>query len=335
MGKNEMIKNKKIIITGGGGFIGTALAERLVDDNKIVLLDTNFDRNAFAFSKLKEHKNIKQAEVDILDAPEVSRIIEGAQIVIHLVARLGVRYVIQNASHTLDVNYIGSSNLLKAVSLNSSCERLIFFSTSEVFGSGAFGVVENGNSVLQSIQDARWCYCLSKLAAEHLAFAYFREKGLPVVVIRPFNIFGPRRVGENVICRFILAALQNKDLTVYGDGTQIRAWCYIDDFCEAVLKSMEFDNAVGEAFNIGNPRNTVTAYELAKKIILSCDSKSQIVFESPDFADIDIRVPNTSKARDILGYVPKVELEEGLLRTIEWFKEHLEELNSLIYRVGD
>lgn len=325
-----MIRNKKIVITGGGGFIGTALAERLVENNEVVLLDTNFDRNVFAFSRLKDHKNIKLADVDILNAPEVAREIKDAQIVVHMAAKLGVQEVIHNATYTLDVNYIGTSNLLKAVSLDSSCERFIFFSTSEVFGSNAFGVVESGSSVLHSIQDARWCYCLSKLAAEHLAFSYFREKGLPVVVIRPFNIFGPRRLGESVIRRFILSALQNKDLTVYGDGTQIRAWCYIDDFCDAVLRSMEIEKAIGEAFNIGNPRNTVTAYEFAKKIIHLSDSKSRIVFKKIDFTDIDIRVPNTSKARDFLGYEPRVELDEGLSNTIKWFEEHQEELKSPI-----
>lgn len=325
-----MIKNKKILITGGGGFIGTTLAERLVDNNEVTLLDTNFNRNAFAFSRLKGHKNIKLAEIDILNAAEVTRIVKDAQMVVHMAARLGVQEVIHNASYTLDVNYIGTSNLLKAVSFDSPCERFIFFSTSEVFGSNAFGVVENGGSILHSIQDARWCYCLSKLAAEHLAFSYFREKNLPIVVIRPFNIFGPRRVGDNVTRRFILSALHNKDLKVYGDGTQIRAWCYIDDFCDAVLKSMEIKKAIGEAFNIGNHRNTVTAYELAKKIIYLCDSKSRIVFEKIDFTDIDIRVPNTAKARNILGYVPRIELDEGLSRTIKWFKEHLKELDLLI-----
>ena len=320
----------RILVTGGAGFIGTALVERLVDNNKVVLLDINFDHNAFAFSRLKDHKNIEIANIDILDASKIREIASGAQIVVHMAARLGVHEVIHNASYTLDVNYIGTSNLLKAVSSSSSCKRFVFFSTSEVFGSNAFNVVENGSSVLHSIQDARWCYCLSKLAAEHLAFSYFREKGLPVVVIRPFNIFGPRRIGENVTRKFILNALQNKDLTVYGDGTQIRAWCYIDDFCDAVLKSIEVEDAIGEAFNIGNPHNTVTAYELAKKIIRLCNSESRIVFERPDFIDIDIRVPSIAKARDILEFVPKIDLDEGLSRTIEWFKEHLEEIRKCL-----
>jgi len=239
-----------------------------------------------------------------------------------------VQEVIHDALHTIEVNYTGTSNLLKAVSRNSNCERLLYFSTSEIFGSNAFGIAENGNSVLSSVQDIRWCYCVSKLAAEHLAFSYFRQKSLPVVVIRPFNIFGPKRVGDHVILRFIRKALNNEDLEIYGDGTQIRAWCYIDDFCNALLQAIEVKDAVGQAFNIGSPRNTLTIYELAKKIISLCGSKSNIVFKALDFADIDIRAPSTSKAKDMLGFVPEVELEEGLSKTIEWVKRHANELSS-------
>ncbi len=325
-----MVKNKKILITGGGGFIGVALVERLLKDNHMVLLDTNFDHNAFAFSDLKNNRNIKVANVDILDVQEVARIAQDAQIVVHMAAMVGVQEVINDALYTLEVNYTGTSNLLKAVSHHSRCERLIFFSTSEIFGSGAFGIAEDGSTVLSSVQDVRWCYCVSKLAAEHLALSYFRQKGLPVVVIRPFNIFGPKRVGDHVILRFILKALRNEDLEVYGDGTQIRAWCYIDDFCNALLRCMEVEEAVGQAFNIGNPRNTLTIYELAKKIVSLCDSKSKIIFKAPGFTDIDLRVPNTSKARGMLGCVPEVQLEEGISRTIEWVKTHVDEINLQI-----
>jgi len=322
-----MIRNKRILITGGAGFIGTALAERLVKENEIVLLDSNFEHNSFALSNLKNNSNVKIARVDILDIEELSKAIQDVQIVVHTAAVLGVQRVIHNALHTLDVNYIGTSNLLKAASRNSCCERVVSFSTSEVFGSNAFRVAEDGNSVLNSVQDVRWCYSISKLAAEHLVFAYFREKGLPVVVVRPFNVFGPGRIGEHVVLQFILSALRNEDLIVYGDGAQIRAWCYIDDFCYAVLRCMEVEGAVGEAFNIGNPRNTLTIYELARKIVSFCGSKSKIIFRGADFADIDIRVPNISKAGNILGYAPKVELEEGLSKTIEWVRKNVDELS--------
>lgn len=319
-----------ILITGGAGFIGVAVARRLANDNHITLLDTNFDHNAFAFSDLKDNRNISLVKADILDAPKVAQLAKDAQIVVHMAAMVGVQEVLSNALYTLDVNYIGTSNLLKAVSRASRCERVVVFSTSEIFGSGAFGIAENGNTVLSSVQDVRWCYCISKLAAEHLALSYYRQENLPVVVVRPFNIFGPGRVGDHVVLRFMLKALKNEDLEVYGDGTQIRAWCYIDDFCDALLKCMQVKEAVGQSFNIGNPRNTVTIYELARKIVSLCGSKSKIVFKALDFTDIDLRVPNTAKARDMLGFIPKVELEEGLSRTIEWVKRHEDELRAQI-----
>lgn len=320
----------KILITGGAGFIGVALAERLVKDNQVVLLDTNFTHNAFAFSDLKNQKNVTRVEADILDVEKVAQVAKDAQIVVHMAAMVGVQEVLNNALYTLDVNYIGTSNLLKAVAQGSRCQRLVCFSTSEIYGSGAFGIAENGHTVLTSVQDIRWCYCISKLASEHLALSYYRQKGLPVVVVRPFNIFGPKRVGDHVVLRFILRALQGEDLEVYGDGTQVRAWCYIDDFCRALLRCLEVDGAVGQAFNIGNPRNTITIYELAKKIISLCGSKSRVVFKEINFTDIDIRVPNTLKAREILGFVPEVELEEGLARTIDWVKAHADDISRQI-----
>ena len=325
-----MIKDKRILITGGGGFLGVTLAERLVKENQIVLLDTSFKKNTFAYSDLKNDKNIELAHVDILDAAEVARVARDAQIVVHMAAMVGVQEVLNDALYTLDVNYIGTSNLLKAVSNNAKCERVVCFSTSEVFGAGAFGIAENGNTVLSSVQDVRWCYCISKLASEHLALSYYRQRGLPAVVIRPFNIFGPKRVGDHVVLRFILKALRNEDLEVYGDGTQIRAWCYVDDFCDALLQCLEVEEAVGQAFNIGNPRNTLTIYELAKKVISLCGSKSSIIFRALDFTDVDIRVPNTAKARDVLGFIPKFDLEKGLSRTIDWVRQYADELGSRV-----
>jgi len=323
-----MIKGKNILITGGGGFIGSALAEKLVQHNHVVLLDNDFEHNSFAFTKLKGNGYVERIQSDILDIEKISQATREAQIVVHMAAKVGVQEVINDSLNTLEVNYIGTSNLLKSLASNQNCERVLVFSTSEVFGVHAFGIAENGDSILSSVQDIRWCYCISKLAAEQLAFSYFRQKGLPVVVIRPFNIFGPNRVGDHVVLRFILRALQNENLQIYGDGTQIRAWCYIDDFCDGILRAMEVPGAVGQAFNIGNHHNTITIFGLAKKIIELCGSKSGVDFKSLDFADIDIRVPNISKAIKILDFVPKVELDEGLADTIEWVKENMDAIIS-------
>ncbi len=313
-----MIENKRIVITGGGGFIGVTLAEMLCENNEIVLYDRNFENNAFSFSNLKNNNTIALINGDILNFHEVERATRNADIVIHMAARVGVQQVINDALNTLEVNYIGASNVLKASLNSSACERVIVFSTSEIYGVNAFNIAENGDSLLSPVQDIRWCYCISKLASEHLALSYYRQKGLPVVVVRPFNVFGPKRVGDHVVLRFIIKALKNEDLEVYGDGTQIRAWCYVDDFCDAIIRCMGIEGAVGQAFNIGNSRNTVTIYELAKKIIALSGSKSNIVFKATNFKDIDIRVPNTTKAKDILNCVASMDLEDGLLRTIEW-----------------
>jgi UDP-glucose 4-epimerase len=320
----------KVLITGGGGFFGIALAEKLVKDHQVILLDRNFKDNTYAFSDLHGNKNISLIEADILDAEKLTHAVKDAQIVVHTAAMVGVQEVLNNALYTLEVNYTGTSNVLKAASQNPDVRRVVCFSTSEVFGTGAFGIAEDGNTNLSSVQDVRWCYCVSKLAAEHLALSYYRQKGLPVVVVRPFNVFGPKRIGDHVVIRFILHALKNEDLEVYGDGTQVRAWCFIDDFCQALLKCIEVDAAVGQAFNVGNPRNTVTIYELAKKVIALCNSKSKIAFKALDFTDVDIRVPNTQKMRNVLGFVPEVELEDGLTRTINWVKANEEKITRQI-----
>ena len=324
-----MLAGKRILITGGGGFIGTALAEMLADDNEILLLDANFDNNAFAFSTLQNHPNVRTVCADILDQGAAESCLHGMQVVFHLAARLGVAEVVSHACYTLDVNYLGASGLLKAAAGSPSLQRLLFFSTSEVFGSSAFRVSENSQSVLNSVEDARWCYSLSKLAAEQLAFAYHRERQLPVTVIRPFNVFGPRRVGDNATRRFIEAALEGRALTVYGDGTQVRAWCYIDDFCDGVLRASSAECALGQAFNIGNPRNTISVYRLARMIVKLTESGSPIVFEDSGMGEVDVRVPVITKAKEMLSFAPEVELDEGLERTIEWYRAHQCDLSAL------
>jgi nucleoside-diphosphate-sugar epimerase len=151
---------------------------------------------------------------------------------------------------------------------------------------------------------------------------YHKEYGLAACSIRPFNIYGPRQVGEGAVHHFIMRALKNEPLMVHNDGAQIRAWCYVDDIVDAILLALEKPEAAGHAFNIGNPRSTVTIYNLAREIVRLSSSASRIEFVKWPHADVEIRVPSVEKAKEILGYQAKVDLEEGLLRTVHWYRRH-------------
>lgn len=323
-----MVRGKTIVITGGGGFIGSSLGERLVHENSVTLIDLEFGRNALAFLDHGVRQKFRLVRANIVrDYEALASAMADADVVIHAAAVLGVRNVIRHPRLTLETNYSGTLNVVRAATASKCLSRFIFLSTSEIFGGSAFRVEENGATVLGSVQDARWCYSVSKVAAEHLLFSYHREEGVPVVVIRPFNIFGARRIGDHVIIRFIDRAMQNQDLIVHGDGSQIRSWCHIRDFVDAVVSCITSQQAVGETFNIGNPLNTLTIYDLAKRVVAVCDSSSRILFKAIDFSDIDIRVPTISKARDLLVFSPKVELEEGLRETVEWYRDNHEEIS--------
>jgi len=175
------------------------------------------------------------------------------------------------------------------------------------------------------VGEARWTYAVSKLATEHLALNYHKQYGLPALSVRPFNIYGPNQVGEGAVHHFIVRALKNEPLVVHNDGSQIRSWCYIDDIVDGILVTLERPEAVGHAFNIGNPRATVTIYNLAALIIRLSGSASSIETVKWDFPDVELRIPNINKAREILGFEPSVDLDDGLLRTIDWYGRRLKQ----------
>jgi nucleoside-diphosphate-sugar epimerase len=162
------------------------------------------------------------------------------------------------------------------------------------------------------------------LATEHLAHNYAKQHGLPTVSIRPFNIYGPGQVGEGAVHAFVVRALRGEPITVHNDGDQIRSWCYIDDIVEGILLALADDRAVGHAFNIGNPRSTVTIYQLARLIVRLSDSRSELKFVPWDFPDVELRIPDVKKAQEMLGFRARVDLEDGLMRTIVWYREKLE-----------
>jgi UDP-glucose 4-epimerase len=314
------LEGKRILITGGAGFIGTTLARRLVGRNEVVAVD-NLHRDALTGTELVEHPNLRFHEADVLDAPQLVELARGATHIVHCAAIAGVDTVLESPVRTMRVNMIGTYNALEAaIATQDTVERFLDFSTSEVFGTHAFRVTEGQVSTIGSVGEARWTYAVSKLAGEHLAHAYHDELGLPTVTVHPFNVYGPGQIGGGAIRAFIEAALEGRDLVIHGDGSQIRAWCYVDDMVDACLLCLERPEAVGNAFNVGNPRSTVTVFDLAQRIKRIAGAPGAIVFQPLHYTDVELRIPNVDKARELLGFDARVELDEGLAQTIAWYR---------------
>jgi UDP-glucose 4-epimerase len=314
-----VVQDKTVFITGGAGFIGSTLIGRLIETNRVIAYD-NLSRNSLEGRSYRDHENLTLIEGDVLDYEHLSRSMKDADIVVHCAAIAGIDTVIKRPVTTMRVNMIGSANVLEAAARLGRCERVVCFSTSEVFGTHGFQSAEVDKTVVGVVGEARWTYAVSKLAEEHLAFAYHQEQGLPTTSVRPFNVYGPGQVGEGAIRTFVQRALRNEPIQIHGDGTQIRAWCYVDDMVDGVLLAMEHPRAVGESFNIGNQRAVVTIYGLANTIVRVLESKSEISFVRKDYADVELRVPSIRKAEELLGFSAKVDLEEGILRTAEHYR---------------
>ncbi len=319
-----MLQHKTIFLTGGAGFIGSTLIGRLVEQNRLVVFD-NLSRNALASLPYAAHPNLQLVVGDVTDEAALRAAMAAADphVVVHMAAVAGIDTVIKSPTTTMRVNLMGTANALEAARHLKRLERFVDFSTSEVFGSNAFRAQESGLASIGAVGEARWIYAVSKLTGEHLAHAYHKEFGLPVVTLRPFNVYGPGQIGEGAIHRFVALAVRHQEIQIHGDGTQIRAWCYIDDMVDGVLRVMEHPRAVGESFNIGNARAVVTIYGLANTVVRVLNSKSAIRFIRKDYADIELRVPNVDKARDLIGFEAQVDLEEGIKRTGAFYAKAL------------
>ncbi|MCU0663136.1 MAG: NAD-dependent epimerase/dehydratase family protein [Myxococcota bacterium] len=314
-----MLEGKHIFITGGAGFIGTRLSALLAPRNRITILDT-LHRDALSGTPLAEHPNVSFVKADVRDAHAVRQAMSGATHVVHLASIAGVDTVMNNPWLTMDVCLKGMVNVLEAARDCQGIERVVDFSTSEVFGRYAYRVREGDATSLGAVGEARWTYAVSKLATEHLCHVSYKQFGLPTVAVRPFNIFGPGQVGSGAIHHFVVRALRGERITVHNDGSQIRAWCYIDDMIDALLLVLEKPQAVGHTFNIGNPRTAVTVYNLARLVKALAGSRCEVACVDWPHPDVELRVPDISSARALLGFEPKIDLEDGLLKTIDWYR---------------
>jgi nucleoside-diphosphate-sugar epimerase len=244
----------------------------------------------------------------------------GTEYFVHCAAIAGVDTVMSDPMRVMEVNIKGTFHAVESAQELPRLKRFVDFSTSEVFGSHAYNVDEFAISPTVSVGEARWTYAVSKLAGEFIVHSAHLQRNLPSVTVRPFNVYGPNQVGVGAIHHFVRRALAGEPLVVHDDGSQIRSWCYVDDFVHGVLLAMSNPISSGRSYNIGNPRSTVTVFNLAQAIVQAASSQSKIVFKQMNYSDVALRIPNINSARTDLGFEPQVELHEGLTRTIEWYR---------------
>ena len=313
------LAKKMILVTGGAGFIGTHLAERLSYRHRVVIFD-NLRRNSLGGTAiLKKHPHLEFIKGDVLDKKLLSKVMRGCHTVIHLAAIAGVSSYYKEPCETLRVNLFGTLNLLECCR-DLKIKKVIDFSTSEVYGQDAFNVSEESNHCIGSLHDRRWSYAVSKLASEQLTIRYGEEYGFKAYSVRPFNIYGPRQTGEGAISNFFKAAVHKKPLVIYGDGAAVRAWCYISDCIDAVEALIEDRRLGSDTFNIGNPKEAYTTLALAKLVCQTVNSDTPIIFKNVKRTEIRVRIPNIDKAVKVLKFKPKISLLAGLRLTYQYYK---------------
>ena len=317
----------RVLITGGAGFVGSHLAEALLDrGDEVFVLDNlstgSIDNIAHLKGKPRFHYTIDAVENEPLLAEEIDR----ADVVVHLAAAVGVKLIVEKPVHTIETNVHGTEVVLKHASKKK--KLVMIASTSEVYGkSASVPFAEDDDLVLGPSSKHRWAYACSKLIDEFLALAYWKERQLPVIIVRLFNTVGPRQTGQYgmVIPNFVRQALSGEPITVFGDGTQSRSFTYVGDVVGAMVALMNEPRAIGQVFNIGNV-NEITIGELAEKVRAMTGSSSRIVripydqaYES-GFEDMPRRVPDISRISALIGYEPTVELDEILSRVVESYQ---------------
>jgi nucleoside-diphosphate-sugar epimerase len=309
----------RILLTGGGGFIGSHLAERLVAAGNTVVIYDNFHRDSLQHAPgLQGHPALRIVRGDVLEPAALQRACEGCDIIVHLAAIAGVSSYYAIPTQTLRVNILGTVNALEA-GRKAGVGRFIDVSTSECYGPSCFDAREDQFHVLGPVYDRRWTYALSKLASEHFTLQMGQEYEMACITVRPFNIYGPRQTGEGAVANFCRAVVRGEPLKVTGDGTTIRAWCYIDDFIDGIMAILGAEHLAGEVFNLGNPQCIRSTLGLAEEIVRLTGSNTRIELTPISYAEIQVRTPSINKARALLSFEPKVSLAEGLRRTVDWF----------------
>jgi UDP-glucose 4-epimerase len=318
----------RVLITGGAGFVGSHLADGLLArGDEVSVLDDLSTGSIHNIAHLKGHPRFRYTIDSVTNEPLLAELIDHCDVVVHLAAAVGVKLIVEAPVHTIETNVHGTEVVLKHA--NKKKKLVVIASTSEVYGkSVTVPFREDADLVLGPSDKHRWAYACSKLIDEFLALAYWKERKLPVVIVRLFNTVGPRQTGRYgmVIPNFVRQALSGQPITVFGDGNQSRSFTYVGDVVRAVVALIDEPRAVGQVFNIGNGQE-ISINALAERIRAVTGSSSDIVripYEQAyeqGFEDMPRRVPDISKIRALVGYEPTVGLDEILARVIEYFRQ--------------
>jgi UDP-glucose 4-epimerase len=313
----------RVLITGGAGFVGSHLAEALLArGDEVFVLDDLPTGSIENISHLKTNPLFHYTIDTVANEPVLAELIDRCDTIVHLAAAVGVKLIVESPVRTIETNVHGTEVVLKIA--NKKKKLVLIASTSEVYGkSTVVPFQEDADLVLGPTTKHRWAYACSKMIDEFLALAYWKERKLPVIIVRLFNTVGPRQTGQYgmVVPNFVRQALAGVPITVFGDGTQSRSFTYVGDVVRAMVALINEPRAVGQVFNIGNGKE-ITIAALAEKIKAMTGSSSPIVTIPYDqayeagFEDMPRRVPDIQKIRALIGYEPTVELDEILTRVI-------------------
>ena len=318
----------KAFLTGGAGFIGSHLAERLLDrGHEVLVLDNLSTGSIDNISHLKSSARFSYVVDSVTNEPLLAEMIDRCDVVFHLAAAVGVKLIVEQPVHTIETNVHGTEVVLKHAAKKK--KLVVIASTSEVYGKSVdVPFRESADLVLGPSEKHRWAYACSKLIDEFLALAYWKEKRLPVVIVRLFNTVGPRQTGQYgmVLPTFVRQALAGEPITVFGDGTQSRSFTYVGDVVDALVTLALEPRAIGQVFNVGN-RGEITIRELAERVKAMTGSRSAIHFVPYDqayeagFEDMPRRVPDISKLAQLIGFEPKIDLDDIISRVVAHMRE--------------
>ena len=317
----------RALITGGAGFIGSHLAEALLDaGHEVDIIDNLSTGSIRNVGHLKSNPRFQYVIDTLTNEPLLAELIDRNDVIFHFAAAVGVKLIVEQPVHTIETNVHGTEVVLKHA--HKKRKKVVIASTSEVYGKSAdVPFREDADLVMGATVKHRWAYACSKAIDEFLALAYYKERDLPIIIVRFFNTVGPRQTGQYgmVLPSFVRQALSGEPITVFGDGTQSRSFTYVGDVVDCMMRLVNEPKAVGQVFNIGN-KHEVTILQLAEIVKSLTGSASRIEFVPYDkayeegFEDMPRRVPDLTKVTQLVGYEPKVQLNEIITRVIEYFR---------------